>query len=183
MIRGSSNRWMFFVIAALLLSAFTTWEQAGAKVNNLTKPASHPRAEETKDIVDTAVSAGSFNTLAKALEAAGLIDALKGTGPFTVFAPTDEAFAKLPAGAVEDLLKPENREKLRSVLLYHVVKGKYDAAKVAKLNGESVQTLQGGSVMIRTTHGVMVDKASVLKADVAASNGIIHVIDSVLMPK
>jgi uncharacterized surface protein with fasciclin (FAS1) repeats len=138
---------------------------------------------ETNDLVDTAVAAGQFKTLAAALEAAGLIDALKGPGPFTVFAPTDEAFAKLPAGTVETLLKPENKEKLKAVLLYHVVPGNVTADQVAKLNGRSVKTLQGTSVKVTTSHGVRVDNAKVTQTDVKASNGVIHVIDTVLMPK
>ena len=138
---------------------------------------------ETNDLVDTAVAAGQFKTLATALEAAGLIDALKGPGPFTVFAPTDEAFAKLPAGTLETLLKPENKEKLKAVLLYHVVPGNVTADQVTKLNGRSVKTLQGGSVKVRTAHGVRVDDAKVTQTDVKASNGVIHVIDTVLMPK
>jgi uncharacterized surface protein with fasciclin (FAS1) repeats len=133
-----------------------------------------------KDIVDTAVAAGSFKTLAAALQAAGLIDTLKGKGPFTVFAPTDEAFAKLPPGAVEGLLK--DKAKLTAVLTYHVVAGKVGSAEVVKLN--EAKTLQGGSVKIKVEGGkVGVDGAHVVKADVAASNGVIHVIDAVLMPK
>lgn len=135
------------------------------------------------DIVETAVGAGQFKTLAAALEAAGLIEALKGTGPFTVFAPTDEAFAKLPAGTVESLLRPENKEKLKAILLYHVVSGNVPASKVVKLNGRSVKTLQGSSIKVRTKHGVRVDNARVTTTDIKASNGVIHVIDSVLMPK
>jgi uncharacterized surface protein with fasciclin (FAS1) repeats len=138
---------------------------------------------DTNDLVDTAVAAGQFKTLATALEAAGLIDALKGSGPFTVFAPTDEAFAKLPAGTVETLLKPENKEKLKAVLLYHVVPGNVTADQVTKLNGRSVKTLQGSSVKVRTGQGVRVDDAKVTQTDVKASNGVIHVIDTVLMPK
>lgn len=138
---------------------------------------------EPNDIVDTAVAAGHFKTLAAALEAAGLIDALKGKGPFTVFAPTDEAFAKLPAGTVETLLKPENKEKLKAVLLYHVVPGNVTAADVTKLNGRSVKTLQGSSIKVKTSHGVRVDNAKVTQTDIKASNGVIHVIDTVLMPK
>ncbi len=134
------------------------------------------------DIVDTAVAAGSFTTLAKALEAAGLIDALKGDGPFTVFAPTDAAFAKLPAGTIASLLKPENKEKLQAILLYHVVPGKVTAADVMKLNGRQVKTLQGGMFKVSTKHGVRVDKSNVTQTDIGASNGVIHVIDTVLMP-
>jgi uncharacterized surface protein with fasciclin (FAS1) repeats len=136
----------------------------------------------TTDIVDTAVGAGNFTTLAKALEAADLIGALKGEGPFTVFAPTDAAFAKLPAGTIASLLKPENKEKLRAILLYHVVSGKVTATEVVKLNGQSVKTLQGGMFKVSTKHGVRVDKAKVTQTDIEASNGVIHVIDTVLMP-
>ena len=114
---------------------------------------------------------------------AGLVDALKGNGPFTVFAPTDEAFAKLPAGTVESLLKPENKEKLKAILLYHVVSGKVPASKVLKLNGRSVTTLQGGAIKVRTKHGVKVNDAKVITTDVNASNGLIHVIDTVLIPQ
>ena len=135
------------------------------------------------NIVETAVAAGQFKTLAAALEAVGLIDALTGEGPFTVFAPTDEAFAKLPAGTVESLLKPENKEKLKSILLYHVVPGNVTAKQVMKLNGRTVKTLEGGSIKVSTMHGVTVDDAHVTKTDIQASNGVIHVIDTVLMPK
>ena len=121
--------------------------------------------------------------MAAALEAAGLIDALTGEGPFTVFAPTDEAFAKLPAGTVESLLKPENKEKLKSILLYHVVPGNVTAKQVMKLDGRTVKTLEGGSIKVGTMHGVTVDDARVTKTDIQASNGVIHVIDTVLMPK
>ena len=135
------------------------------------------------NIVETAVAAGQFKTLAAALEAAGLIDALTGKGPFTVFAPTDEAFAKLPAGTLESLLKPENKEKLKSILLYHVVPGNVTAKQVMKLNGRTVKTLEGGSIKIATIHGVTDDDARVTKTDIHASNGVIHVIDTVLIPK
>src|SRR5687768_5730058 len=135
------------------------------------------------NIVETAVAAGQFKTLAAALEAAGLIDALTGEGPFTVFAPTDEAFAKLPAGTVESLLKPENKEKLKSILLYHVVPGQVTAKQVMKLNGRTAKTLEGNSLKVSTTQGVTIDDARVTKTDIHASNGVIHVIDSVLVPK
>lgn len=135
------------------------------------------------NIVETAVAAGQFKTLAAALEAAGLIDALTGKGPFTVFAPTDEAFAKLPAGTVESLLKPENKEKLKAILLYHVVPGNITAKQVVKLNGRTVKTLEGRSFKVNTMDGVTVDDARVTKTDIQASNGVIHVIDTVLMPK
>ena len=135
----------------------------------------------TKDIVDTAVSAGSFTTLAKALEAAGLVETLKGAGPFTVFAPTDEAFAKLPAGTLETLLKPENRAKLKRILTYHVVPGRVMAADVVKLH--SATAVSGDTIAIATHGGgVTVDKAHVVKTDIAATNGVIHVIDSVIIP-
>jgi len=139
--------------------------------------------DKPANIVETAVAAGQFKTLAAALEAAGLIDALTGEGPFTVFAPTDEAFAKLPAGTVESLLKPENKEKLKSILLYHVVPGNVTAKQVMKLNGRTVKTLEGRSIKITTIHGVTVDDARVTKTDIHASNGVIHVIDTVLIPK
>jgi len=136
----------------------------------------------TKDIVDTAVAAGSFKTLAAALTAADLVKTLKGAGPFTVFAPTDAAFAKLPAGTVEDLLKPENKAKLVAVLTYHVVPGKVTAAQVAKLTSE--KTVNGASLSVHTEDGsVMIDNATVTGADIMASNGVIHVIDTVLLPK
>ena len=135
-----------------------------------------------KDIVDTAVAAGNFNTLATALKAAGLVDTLKGPGPFTVFAPTDEAFAKLPAGTIEDLLKPENKAKLVSILTYHVVPGAVSSSEVVKMT--SAKTVQGQSVKISTKDGgVMINAANVVKADVKASNGVIHVIDSVILPQ
>ena len=135
-----------------------------------------------KDIVDTAVAAGSFTTLATALQAAGLVETLKGKGPFTVFAPTDEAFAALPAGTVESLLRPENREKLRAVLTYHVVSGSVSSSEVVKLT--SAKTVNGQSVKIATGKGgVTVDGARVVKADIATSNGIIHVIDRVILPQ
>jgi transforming growth factor-beta-induced protein len=133
------------------------------------------------DIVDTAVKAGSFKTLVAAVEAAGLVDTLKSAGPFTVFAPTDEAFGKLPAGTVSDLLKPENKAKLQAVLTYHVVAGKVLAADVLKL--KSAKTVQGQEVTIDTTAGVKVDNANVVKTDIDCTNGVIHVIDSVILPK
>lgn len=137
-------------------------------------------ATRAGDIVDVAAGNESFSTLVAAVKAAGLVDTLKGEGPFTVFAPTNEAFAKLPAGTVEDLLKPENKEKLVAILTYHVVPGKVMAADVKA--GE-VATVQGGKITITTTDGVKVDDAKVVTTDVAASNGVIHVIDSVIMPK
>lgn len=139
-----------------------------------------PRPSNHKDIVDTAVAAGSFTTLAKALEAAGLVETLKSAGPFTVFAPTDEAFAKLPAGTLQSLLN--DPEKLKQILLYHVVSGRVLAKDVVKI--KSARTVQGSSISIRTGGGkVMIDNANVIKTDVLASNGVIHVIDSVIIPK
>lgn len=135
-----------------------------------------------KDIVDTAVEAGSFTTLVAAVKAAGLVDTLKGAGPFTVFAPTDAAFAKLPAGTVEMLLKPENKAKLVAMLTYHVVPGKVMSGDITGKKLEA-KTVQGSSVSINATKGVMVDEASVTSADIETSNGVIHVIDTVIQPK
>jgi uncharacterized surface protein with fasciclin (FAS1) repeats len=139
-------------------------------------------SHDKNDIVDTAVSAGSFNTLAAAVQTADLVDTLKGKGPFTVFAPTDDAFTKLPAGTVEDLLKPENKEKLQAILTYHVVSGKYMAKDVATM--KMAGTANGKSVMISMdTETVMVDDAKVVQADIECSNGVICVIDTVILPK
>ena len=136
---------------------------------------------ETKvDIVETAIAAGNFSTLAKALTAAGLIDTLKGNGPFTVFAPTDDAFAKLPQQTLSDLLKPENKEKLVAVLTYHVVPGKVTASDVANIS--QAITVQGQSLKVDTKDGVKINDAKVIAANVEASNGVIHIIDSVLLP-
>ena len=134
------------------------------------------------DIVDTAVAAGDFNTLATALKAADLVGTLKGPGPFTVFAPTDAAFAKLPAGTLDSLLRSENKQKLASILTYHVVAGKVMAADVLKLT--AAKTVNGQSVSINTSGGrVMVNKAMVIQTDIKCSNGVIHVIDAVVLPK
>lgn len=137
---------------------------------------------KANDIVDTAISAGTFNTLVAAVKAGGLVDTLKGEGPFTVFAPTDEAFKKLPAGTVEDLLKPENKAKLVQILTYHVVPGKVMSADIA---GKELmaKTVEGSEIKVNATSGVMVDNAKVVKADIAADNGVIHVIDTVIIPK
>ena len=133
------------------------------------------------DLVDTAVAAGDFSTLAAALTAGGLVDTLKSDGPFTVFAPTDAAFAKLPAGTVEDLLKPENREQLVSILTYHVVPGRVEAADVVKLS--SAETVNGEALNIRVEgDAVYVNDARVVSTDIGASNGVIHVVDSVILP-
>ncbi|NJR38364.1 MAG: fasciclin domain-containing protein [Leptolyngbyaceae cyanobacterium CSU_1_4] len=130
------------------------------------------------DIIDTAVSAGSFSTLVTAIKAAGLVETLKGAGPFTVFAPTDEAFAKLPAGTVEGLLA--DLPKLKQILTYHVVSGKVMAADVVKL--ESATTVEGSDVKIDASNGVKVNGSTVVTPDVAADNGVIHIIDTVLLP-
>ncbi len=141
-----------------------------------------PAMSYTKnDIVDTAVSAGQFKTLVAALKAGELAGVLKGSGPFTVFAPTDDAFKALPAGTVASLLKPENKEKLIAILTYHVVPGKTVSSAIA---GKmlTAKTVQGGSLNINGTNGVRINNATVVKADIMASNGVIHVIDKVLMP-
>ena len=135
----------------------------------------------SKDIVDTAVGAGSFTTLAAALTAAGLVDTLKGEGPFTVFAPTDDAFAALPEGTVATLLLPENKDKLISILTYHVVAGKVMSGDLS--NNMMATTVQGGQIKIMTEGGVTVDGVNVITADIEASNGVIHVVDSVILPK
>ena len=141
----------------------------------------HEGDKAKKDIVDTAVGAGQFKTLAAALQAGGLVDTLKGEGPFTVFAPTDEAFAKIPKETLADLLKPENKEKLVGILKYHVVSGKVMAKDVMGL--EKAKTVNGKEVKVKAADGkVMIDDATVTKTDIAASNGVIHVIDTVLMP-
>ncbi len=134
----------------------------------------------SKDIVDTAVAAGSFSTLVAAVEAAGLVETLKGDGPFTVFAPTDEAFAALPEGTVEGLLKPENKDQLTAILTYHVVAGKVMSGDLS--DGMMATTVQGGDVKIGTEGGVTVNGANVVSADIETSNGVIHVIDQVILP-
>ncbi|MGB5487738.1 MAG: fasciclin domain-containing protein [Lysobacterales bacterium] len=156
----------FAITAALLLAT--------------TAIAGHHEAEK-KDIVDTAVANGNFNTLAAALEAAGLIETLKSDGPFTVFAPTDEAFAKLPDGTVESLLLPENKDKLVAILTYHVVAGKVTAAEVVKL--DSASTVNGADVQITVVDGtVSINDSRVVMTDIYASNGVIHVVDTVILP-
>ncbi len=160
------------IVKAVVLAQFVL---LGAVAN------AHDHGMKKKDIVDTAVEAGTFNTLAAALTAADLVDTLKGEGPFTVFAPTNEAFAKLPEGTVENLLKPENKDQLVAVLTYHVVAGKVMAADVVKL--ESAATVNGAEVTIKASDaGVMVDDANVVTTDIKASNGVIHVIDTVILP-
>ena len=135
-----------------------------------------------KDIVDTAVSAGKFNTLVAAVKAAGLVDTLKGKGPFTVFAPTDKAFAKLPKGTLADLLKPQNKDKLVKILTYHVVPGKIMSKDIAGKK-MSVASVQGAKLSVNATKGVKIDNAKVIGADIVTSNGVIHIIDTVVIPK
>lgn len=139
-------------------------------------------SDQTHDIVDTAVAAGSFTTLVAAVQAAGLVDTLKGAGPFTVFAPSDDAFAALPAGTVDNLVKPENKDQLTAILLLHVLPGAVRSTDVAgkQLNAE---TAGGATVHVDGADGVTVDGAKVVTADIACSNGIIHVIDTVILPK
>ena len=173
------------VIAIALLSgasspAFASNNGGAPAASSSTSPTKETKMS-TKDIVDTAVGAGQFTTLAAALGAAGLVETLKGDGPFTVFAPTDAAFAALPAGTVEELLKPENKAKLASILTYHVVSGKVTSSDVVKLSqADSV----GGPTLKITTEGgkVMINDATVTTADIETSNGVIHVIDKVLIP-
>lgn len=141
----------------------------------------HTAVARASDIVDTAVSAGQFTTLVAAVQAAGLVETLKGPGPFTVFAPTDDAFAKLPAGTVDNLLKPENKDQLVKVLTYHVVPGKVMSGDIAGKSTE-VATVEGQTLKIDATSGVRVNDATVVQADVEASNGVIHVIDAVVLP-
>jgi uncharacterized surface protein with fasciclin (FAS1) repeats len=157
----------FRCLAALVLTAAVSHTPAAAADSN--------------DIVQTAVAAGSFTTLTKALTAADLVSTLKGPGPFTVFAPTDEAFARLPAGTLDSLLKPENRDRLRRILTYHVVAGKVMAADAAKLR--SAKAVSGDTIAIDARDGtVTVGSAKVVKADITARNGVIHVIDAVILP-
>jgi uncharacterized surface protein with fasciclin (FAS1) repeats len=136
------------------------------------------------DIVDTAVAAGSFKTLVTAVQAAGLVNTLKGKGPFTVFAPTDAAFAKLPPGTLESLLKPENKKTLASILTYHVVAGEYSAARITKPKHKryGIKSVEGSNIHVDIRSGVKVSGASVTQTDIRTSNGIIHVIDTVMLP-
>jgi uncharacterized surface protein with fasciclin (FAS1) repeats len=159
-------------IAVVVVTAFTA---------TMAVADGHKTGSQQGDIVDVAVSAGQFNTLAAALEAAGLVSTLKSEGPFTVFAPTDSAFAALPAGTVESLLKPENRNRLTAILTYHVVPGKVMAADVVNLS--EAATVNGAEIAIKVVDGnVMINDATVVSADVDASNGVIHVIDKVILP-
>ena len=174
-----TRKWMAGVVAAVAALALGS----GAMAADVVRPGATPLIDQqaaTKDIVDTAVGAGQFTTLAKALQAADLVTTLKGAGPFTVFAPTDAAFAKLPAATLASLLA--NPAELSKVLTYHVVAGKVMAADVVKVT--SAKTVQGGSVAVKVMGGkVTIDAANVVTTDIAASNGVIHVIDTVLMPK
>src|SRR5271165_6012786 len=157
----------------------TRFSRIGAGVASLFLAAAAFAASPAQDIVDTAVSAGSFNTLVAAVKAAGLVETLKGPGPFTVFAPTDDAFAKLHPGTVEELLKPENRSKLVAILTYHVVPGTVMAKDVVKLH--AAKTVNGQELTVKTEMGsVMVDNAKVIRTDIRCTNGVIHVIDSVI---
>ncbi|MDA8563169.1 fasciclin domain-containing protein [Mariniblastus sp.] len=156
-------------------------EQAASGTKSDDGSATTKTMEEKPDIVATAMKAGKFSTLVAAVKAAGLVEALQGEGPFTVFAPTDEAFKKIDEATLQDLLKPENKEKLKSILTYHVVSGKVMAADVVGL--DEAKTLNGESVTIKANDGVvMVDGAKVIKTDIECGNGVIHVIDSVIMP-
>src|SRR3954469_5411999 len=162
--RSNVAKWAAAALVGVALAAGSTFAKTG-----------------DKDIVDTAVTAGQFKTLAAAINAAGLTQTLEGPGPFTVFAPTDAAFAKLPAGTLENLLKPENKAQLAAILTYHVVPGAVTAADVARL--KQAETVNGKMVDVKADGGsVMINDAKVTAADVAASNGVIHVIDAVLSP-
>jgi len=164
------------IVVLILMGIVLVATQFGCK--KTTQP---PVSPAMKDIVDTAVGAGSFNTLVTAIKAAGLVDTLKGAGPFTVFAPTDEAFAKLPAGTLDDLLKPENNSKLGSILTYHVVPGKVMAKDVVNLT--EAKTVNGKSLAIKVEGSiVMVSGAKVTQTDIECSNGVIHIIDTVMLP-
>lgn len=168
-----SRRVLITAVAAIGISACTT--AAVPTLDSITFKAK-------PDIVDTAVAAGSFNTLVAAVKAAGLVDTLKGDGPFTVFAPTDDAFAALPEGTVETLLKPENKEQLQAVLTYHVLAGSVMSGDIAGKT-LSPQTVNGQTIDVDATDGVKINNANVVTADIEASNGVIHVIDTVLLPQ
>ena len=175
-----NNNYSIALAVAAVMTVTTAYAHCGACGPKGAKKGGHDHGHK-HDIVTTAVEAGSFKTLVAAVQAAGLADVLKGDGPFTVFAPTDEAFAKLPGGTLESLLKPENKEKLAGILKYHVVQGKVAAADVMKL--KTARTVQGDNVDIKISgDSVMVDGATVVKTDISASNGIIHVINAVILP-
>jgi uncharacterized surface protein with fasciclin (FAS1) repeats len=171
---------LFLMLALAAFSPLAAYAQS-CQSSKETPLLAHAK-KDAPDIVDIAVNAGSFNTLVAAAKAAGLVETLRGDGPFTVFAPTDEAFAKLPAGTVENLLKPENKDMLVKILTYHVVPGKVLAKDVVKI--KSAKTVQGQDVHIRAKGGkVRINKSNVIKTDIEAKNGVIHVIDTVLLPK
>ncbi len=175
-----------YTLTFAALAALTQPAQAGkcvkSQVAQVQRHYVAAEAEKPKTIVETAAGIEDFSTLVAAVKAGGLVETLSGKGPFTVFAPTNEAFAKLPKGTVEDLLKPENKEKLVAILTYHVVPGKVMAADVVKL--KEAKTVQGDKVKVTVKDDeVMIDKAKVVKTDVECSNGVVHVIDSVLLPK
>jgi uncharacterized surface protein with fasciclin (FAS1) repeats len=170
---------LYLALSALRMSRAVAVAALGAAT--VTLAGANPAVAQSKDIVDTAVAAGSFNTLATALKAADLVETLKGQGPFTVFAPTDAAFAKLPAGTLESLLKPENKAQLRRILTYHVVPGKVMASDVVTLR--SAAAVSGDTIAVAVSGAqVRVDNANVVKTDIVASNGVIHVIDAVILP-
>jgi uncharacterized surface protein with fasciclin (FAS1) repeats len=174
LIRGASKMKLMDIF---LMTALTLAVPVGLMAGNYGS-----KTTAQMDIVDTAVTARSFDTLVTALKAADLVDVLRGEGPFTVFAPTDDAFAKLPEGTVENLLRPENKEKLQAILTYHVLAGRFMAADVLSMN--SAKTVNGQSFTISTHQGkAMVDSAQIIKTDIETSNGIIHVIDTVILPK
>lgn len=180
MIRTNRTRNTFFALVFSLVPG--TGLVACGEDDTTTSPTPPTNVAVEKDIVDTAVAAGSFNTLVAAVKAAGLVETLKSPGPFTVFAPTDAAFAKLPAGTVDELVKPENRDKLRSILTYHVVAGRVSKADASQLT--AAKTVQGQEVKISSSGStVRVGEANVVSADIGCTNGLIHVIDTVLLPQ
>ena len=178
-----TRNYLVFSLAALCLTfAYNEALACGCSKSCGKKQSKASCHKDSKDIVDVAVSAGQFETLVAAVKAAGLVDTLKGDGPFTVFAPTDEAFSRLPEGTVEDLLKPENRDRLQAVLTYHVVPGAVSSDEVSRLR--RAKTVNGDKVKIKVKSGtVTVDDAKVVQADISAKNGVIHVIDTVLIPR
>ncbi len=172
----------FTTLKLALLAASVLAVSACTTMESMPKEKGMAMEKASTDIVDTAVAAGSFNTLVAAVQAAGLVDTLKGAGPFTVFAPTDDAFARLPLGTIDNLLKPENKAALQSILTYHVISGKVMAGDIAGKTMD-VATVNGQTIAVDATSGVMINNATVTAADVTASNGVIHVIDTVLLPK
>lgn len=170
------------VQAPLLTKAHSGTEDMNQR-NYISENTENEEGKDTKDIVDIAISDGRFTTLVSALQAAGLVDTLKGNGPFTVFAPTDDAFSKLPAGTLDELLKPENKEALAKILTTHVVESKIVAADAKRLDGKGIKTVSGEKVKIEVKDGsVYINGAKVIVADIMAKNGVIHVIDTVIVP-